>query len=69
MTATLMVLWLYFSQPWMWGPIPMTPGWAAVAVLDKEACLEAISRANSPAICLPPNAEDPELLAQTIRTR
>ena len=23
----LLVLWIFFSQPWAIGPIPMTPGW------------------------------------------
>lgn len=53
----LMVLWLFFSTPWAWGPIPMTPGWAAVAVLNAEGCQEALERAVSPAVCLGPGQE------------
>ena len=65
MTA-LVVLWLYFAQPWSWGPIPMTPGWASVAVLDPEACAEALTRTIQPAVCASPGVEL-EPLAQTRR--
>lgn len=42
----LFVLWLYFSTPWMWGPIPMTPGWASVAVFEEmETCVTALNAA------------------------
>lgn len=67
MTTTLMVLWLYFAQPWSWGPLPMTAGWASVAVLDESACAEALTRAGSPAACLPAGSEDPWPLAQILR--
>ncbi len=39
----LFVLWLYFSAPWTWGPVPMSPGWASVAVFqDQETCMTAL---------------------------
>lgn len=42
----LFVLWLYFSSPWTWGPIPMSPGWASMAVFDdKETCATALNAA------------------------
>lgn len=50
----LFVLWFFFTPPWHFGPVPMTPGWFSAAVLDPVACVEATERASSPAICLPP---------------
>lgn len=42
----LFVLWLYYGRPWMWGPIPMSPGWASIAVFDdKETCVTALNAA------------------------
>ncbi len=63
---TLLVLWLFFSNPWHFGPFPMTPGWFAAAVLDSEACGEAVDRASSPAVCLLPDSL-PGPLSQILR--
>ena len=68
MVSGIMVLWLFFAQPWSFGQIPMTPGWASMHVFwDEEACMEAVARATSPAICLPAGSEDPEPVTQIDR--
>lgn len=42
----MFVLWLHYSAPWMWGPIPMSPGWASVAVFkDVKTCITALKAA------------------------
>lgn len=64
METTLFVLWLFFSAPWAFHGLPMGPGWASVAVLDKTACQEALLNAARPAQCVPAGASDPEPLAQ-----
>jgi hypothetical protein len=44
--VNLFVLWLYYGGSWMWGPIPMSPGWASMAVFyDKETCMTALNAA------------------------
>ncbi|HAM57859.1 MAG TPA: hypothetical protein DCQ64_21575 [Candidatus Rokubacteria bacterium] len=62
--TTFFVLWLLYTAPWAFGPAPMTPGWAGVALLDEEACLAALERVRQPALCLPPGAPEPEPLAK-----
>ena len=52
--STFVVLWLYFATPWAWHGMPMGPGWASVAVLDAEACGEAINRSRTQAVCAEP---------------
>ena len=49
-----LVLWLYFATTWSWGTIPMSPGWASMAVLDPPACHEALERTKQIAVCLEP---------------
>lgn len=51
--TSFVVLWLFFSSPWVWHGLPMDPGWAAVAVLDPESCPEALTRVRQPAVCAP----------------
>lgn len=53
---TLFVLWLYFAAPWSFHGVPMTPGWASVAVLNAEVChLARLTAARGrPALCLRP---------------
>jgi len=68
MTPTaLFVLWLLYSTPWAIGPVPMTPGWAGVALLDQEACLVALERSPRTGACLPGGAPEPGPLARVER--
>ena len=70
MASTIVVLWIYFSQPWHFGPIPMTPGWASAQVFfDREGCEAAVSNGHSPMVCLPPGASPGSLLARADRGR
>lgn len=42
----LFVLWLYYGGAWMWGPVPMSPGWASIALFDdEETCMTALNAA------------------------
>lgn len=67
MTEAYFVLWLLFSTPWALGPVPMGPGWAGVALLDREACATALERSRQPGQCLPGGAEAPGPVAEILR--
>lgn len=70
MQTTLFVLWLFFPTPWAFHGLPMSSGWASVAVLDEAACQRALLTLNNarPARCVRASAGDPAPLAQLQRS-
>lgn len=70
METPLFVLWLFFPAPWAFHGLPMSPGWASVAVQDEAACQRALLNLATarPARCVGAGATDPEPLAQLRRS-
>lgn len=68
MAETLVVLWVFFTTPWQFGHVPMTVGWASMAVFhDAESCENALENTARRAECRPAGAEEPRPLAEIIR--
>ena len=63
------VLWILFSTPWNFGPIPITEGWwGAVVTQSEEECTGIVTMLHEgrdvletpPMICLPATAVPPD---------
>jgi hypothetical protein len=64
----LVVLWVFFSVPWQFGPIPMSSGWySAFVYQDMHECQAALGRIPRTALCLNVNELPDEQLSQVVR--
>ena len=65
----LFVLWVFFSQPWGNGAVPMTRGWAPMRVYETfEECRGVADTIQRPAACLLYDEPDPQPMS-TLRPR